>query len=211
MQVRLQEKESELQGIRETIKDIHQRIGTLRERCSGIEGDDELTYLLSREAALKEEISQVSRQWAVYTVASSLLGMAVEIFERERQPEILREAQSFFTRITGGRYTRIVKPFDGSEPYVEEANGATKKIDSFSRGLPNNSTLRCGSGISATMQPRQSRCRSSLMMSWSILIRFAGKMPARRSLISRRHARSSISPATRRRSRIWLKRRLMLW
>jgi len=134
MQVRLQEKESELQGIRETIKDIHQRIGTLRERCSGIEGDDELTYLLSREAALKEEISQVSRQWAVYTVASSLLGMAVEIFERERQPEILREAQSFFTRITGGRYTRIVKPFDGSEPYVEEANGATKKIDKLSRG-----------------------------------------------------------------------------
>lgn len=134
MQVRLQEKESELQGIRETITDIHQRIGTLRERCSGIEGDDELTYLLSREAALKEEIRQVSRQWAVYTVGSSLLGMAVETFERERQPAILREAQSFFTGITGGRYTRVVKPFDGSEPYVEEANGARKKVDELSRG-----------------------------------------------------------------------------
>jgi len=134
MQVRLQEKESELQGIRDRITDLHQEIGTLRERRSGIEGDDELTRLLSREAALKEEISQVSRQWAVYTTASSLLGMAVETFERERQPEILREAQSFFTGITGGRYTRVVKPFDGSEPYVEEATGGQKKIDELSRG-----------------------------------------------------------------------------
>ena len=134
MQVRLQEKESELRGIRDRITDIHQEIGTLRERRSGIEGDDELTRLLSREAALNEEISQVSRQWAVYTTASSLLGMAVETFERERQPEILREAQSFFTWITGGRYTRVVKPFDGSEPYVEEATGAQKMVDELSRG-----------------------------------------------------------------------------
>ncbi|MGB4578418.1 MAG: hypothetical protein WBH94_01435, partial [Methanoculleus sp.] len=134
MQVRLQERENELREIRGTIKDVHQKIGTLKERLSGIEGDNELTCLLSREAALKEEISQVSRQWAVYTAASSLLGMAVETFEQERQPEILREAQSFFTEITGGRYTRVVKPFDGSEPYVEEVTGAHKKIDELSRG-----------------------------------------------------------------------------
>ncbi|MDI6867878.1 AAA family ATPase [Methanoculleus sp.] len=134
MQVRLKEKENELQEIREKIQDIHQEIGTLRERCSGIEGDDELTSLLSHEAALKEDLSRVSREWSVYTVASSLLGMAVETFERERQPEILMEAQSFFTAITGGRYTRVVKPFDGSDPYVEEATGARKKIDELSRG-----------------------------------------------------------------------------
>jgi uncharacterized protein YhaN len=60
--------------------------------------------------------------------------MAVETFERERQPEILREAQSFFTWITGGRYTRVVKPFDGSEPYVEEATGDQKMVDELSRG-----------------------------------------------------------------------------
>ncbi|MBA7476166.1 hypothetical protein ES707_11545 [subsurface metagenome] len=134
MQVRLQEREDERTRIHDTLTEDHQAIGTLKERCSGIEGDRELTLLLSRAAALKEEISQVSRQWAVYTAASSLLGMAVETFERERQPEILREAQSFFTRITGGRYTRVVKPFDGSELYVEGATGAQKKVDELSRG-----------------------------------------------------------------------------
>ena len=134
MPVRLQEKEESLPGIQERINEINQEIGTLREQRSRIEGDDDLTPLLSREATLREEIRQVSRQWAVYTTASHLLAMAVETFERERQPEILREAQSFFTRITDERYTRVVKPVDGSDIYIEEATGGRKKIDELSRG-----------------------------------------------------------------------------
>jgi len=46
MQVRLQERENELREIRGTIKDVHQKIGTLKERLSGIEGDNELTSLV---------------------------------------------------------------------------------------------------------------------------------------------------------------------
>jgi len=134
MLIHLQEKEESLPGIQDRINEINQEIGTLREQRSRIEGDDDLTLLLSREAALREEIRQVSRQWAVYTTASHLLAMAVETFERERQPEILREAQSFFTRITDGRYTRVVKPVDGSDIYIEEATGGRKKIDELSRG-----------------------------------------------------------------------------
>ncbi|NLZ29656.1 MAG: hypothetical protein GX885_02735, partial [Methanomicrobiales archaeon] len=134
MPIRLQGRKNDLQEIREKIGEINQEIGTLRERRSRIEGDDELTPLLSRGVTLREEIRQVSRQWAVYATASHLLAMAVETFERERQPEILREAQSFFTRITDERYTRVVKPVDGSDIYIEEATGARKKIGELSRG-----------------------------------------------------------------------------
>ncbi|MCK9278736.1 MAG: hypothetical protein M0P22_11675, partial [Methanoculleus sp.] len=134
MQVHLQEREDERTRVQDALKEDLQAIGTLQERCAGIEGDRDLTLLLSRAAALEEEINQASRQWAVYTAASSLLDMAVETFERERQPEILRQAQSFFTGITGGRYTRVVMPFGGSELYVEETTGARKMIDDLSRG-----------------------------------------------------------------------------
>lgn len=129
-----QEKEAELAAVRDRISQYHQEIGILTERCSRIESDGELTLLLSRAAALEEEIRQASRQWAVYTAASGLLRMAVETFERERQPEILREAQAFFSRITDGRYTRVVRPLDGSEMYVEERGGGRKGIDELSRG-----------------------------------------------------------------------------
>jgi uncharacterized protein YhaN len=134
MKVRLQEIEKEVLGVQDTITDLHQEIGGLKRQCSEIEGDSELTHLLSREAALREEINQVSRKWAVYTTASSLLDMAVETFERERQPEILQEAQLFFTRITGGRYTRVVRPLDGSDLYIEGMTGAQRKVDELSRG-----------------------------------------------------------------------------
>ena len=115
MLIHLQEREASLTGNQVWINEITQQIGTLRARGSRIEGDDDLTPLLSREATLREEIRQVSRLWAVYTTASHLLAMAVETFERERQPEILREAQSFFTRITDERYTRVVKTVGWSD------------------------------------------------------------------------------------------------
>ncbi len=134
MQTSLEEKGRELKEMKERIDDILKDIGMLKERRSGIEDDNDLTQLLSREAALREDIGQMSRQWAVYSTASSLLKMAVETFERERQPMILQEAQSFFTGITNGRYSRVVKPLDGSDSYIEEATGAQKKVDELSRG-----------------------------------------------------------------------------
>lgn len=137
MTARLSEMEDEQSGIHTAIEEINQEIGTLQERSSMIEGDDQLTVLISDAAALREEINRISREWAVYTTASSLLAMAVETFEREKQPAILQEAQSFFTGITGGRYTRIIKPLDaanGSDLFVEERRGGRKRVDELSRG-----------------------------------------------------------------------------
>ena len=130
----IERKEGELDEIQAAIRESHQRIGTLKGGLSRIAGDDELTRLLSQEAELMEQVRQISRQWAVYTTASSLLEMAIETFERERQPEILREAQSFLSDITGGKYARVVSPIDGSEPYVEEVTGARKGFGDLSRG-----------------------------------------------------------------------------
>ena len=137
MTARLREMEDEQSRIHTAIEEINQEIGTLQERSSMIEGDDRLTALISDAAALREEISRISREWAVYTTASSLLAMAVETFEREKQPAILQEAQSFFSGITGGRYTRIIKPLDsahGSDLFVEERRGGRKRVDELSRG-----------------------------------------------------------------------------
>lgn len=130
----IERKQDELDGMQAAIRESDQSIGTLKGDLSRIEGNDELTRLLSREAELMEQIRQISRQWAVYITASCLLDKAIETFERERQPEILREAQSFLCDITGGKYARVVSPIDGSEPYVEEVTGARKGFGDLSRG-----------------------------------------------------------------------------
>ncbi|MCQ1538288.1 AAA family ATPase [Methanocalculus taiwanensis] len=134
MEVQREEKQEIVKHIEESIGSINQEIGQLNAAKKQIEEDHNLPLLLSQQAALVEELQSVSRQWAVYTVASHLLNQAVSTFERERQPQIVREAQSFFSRFTGGRYTRIITPLDGGEIYVEEANGTRKTLPQLSRG-----------------------------------------------------------------------------
>lgn len=134
MEVQREEKQEIVKHIEESIGSINQDIGQLNAAKKQIEEDHNLPLLLSQQAALVEELQSVSRQWAVYTVASHLLNQAVSTFERERQPQIVREAQSFFSRFTGGRYTRIITPLDGGEIYVEEADGTHKTIPQLSRG-----------------------------------------------------------------------------
>jgi uncharacterized protein YhaN len=134
MSIRREEKEEMVKGIEERIGETNQSIGELTAAKRQIEEDHDLPLLLSRQAALVEGLRSVSRQWAVSTVASHLLNQAVSTFERERQPQIIKEAQSFFTRFTGGRYTRIITPLDGGEIYVEEADGTHKTLPQLSRG-----------------------------------------------------------------------------
>ncbi|NLI73599.1 MAG: AAA family ATPase [Euryarchaeota archaeon] len=133
-QLRLEEKKNKLKEINEAINESHREIGNLESRQSGIESDDKLSHLLSREITLRDEIAYSARQWAVYTAALSLLNSSIEIFERERQPKILQEAQYFFTQITGEKYGKIIRPYDGSDIYVEEVMGAQRKVDELSRG-----------------------------------------------------------------------------
>ena len=44
------------------------------------------------------------------------------------------EAQAFFSKITGGRYTRIYFPLNSSEIYVEDREGHHKSVSELSRG-----------------------------------------------------------------------------
>jgi len=116
------------------IEGIDNTIGGCEARKKEIEENHDLQRLLSERAALTGELEKASRRWAVLTAAQFLLSKAVETFEKERQPQILKEAQHFFNRFTDGKYTRVVMPLDGSDLYVEEATGRQKKTDELSRG-----------------------------------------------------------------------------
>ncbi|MDO9540464.1 MAG: hypothetical protein Q7J09_10765, partial [Methanocalculus sp.] len=126
--------EEEHSGLLSKLAEIQRRQGELGLAKRQIEEDNTLSPLISREAGLLEELCQLNRQWAVFKAASTILSEAVEHFERDRQPNILREAGHFFSGFTNGQYTRIVMPIDGSDLYVEEESGARKKTDELSRG-----------------------------------------------------------------------------
>ncbi len=133
--------QEERQRLEECFKDLDQKIfeemdkrGAIRNQIEQLEHEDggSLTRLIKE--GLLEELHEKSRDWASLVLARKILEKAVEVYEKERQPEVIIEAQAFFSKITGGRYTRIYSPMNSSKIYVEDREGRQKSVTELSRG-----------------------------------------------------------------------------
>ncbi len=67
-------------------------------------------------------------------MASCLLEDVCGTFERERQPETLREASSFLTQLTNGKYTRIWTPLGTNQLKIDDGGGKSLPLEVLSRG-----------------------------------------------------------------------------
>jgi uncharacterized protein YhaN len=82
-----------------------------------------------------QKLKKKSDEWSILTLARNIIGKAIEKYEQERQPGVIKEAQSFFSKMTLGRYSRIFAPLDDeSRIYVEDKDGRRKDIRGLSRG-----------------------------------------------------------------------------
>jgi uncharacterized protein YhaN len=99
-----------------------------------MERSEERSRALSRQETILARIDEAAEQWAVITLCRALLDETRKIYETERQPEVLRQASSFFRVMTEGRYIRVVAPLDGGEIQVERADGTRLGPQLLSRG-----------------------------------------------------------------------------
>lgn len=120
--------EAELAGLREERGKITERIDQLERRQESSE--------LRLELNLKrEQLRKLTEQWTIYTLAASVMRRAVEIYEKERQPDVIREAREFFSRITLGYYDSFYAPLGEDRIYVGSSrDGSRKELGELSRG-----------------------------------------------------------------------------
>lgn len=128
-------------GLEECLKTLEQEIsntidsrGAIRNQIEQLEHGSEGSLARVMQESLLEELHEKSREWASLVLAREILAKAVKVYEKERQPAVIVEAQTFFSNITGGRYTRIYSPLNSTEIYVEDRNGRQKSIQELSRG-----------------------------------------------------------------------------
>jgi uncharacterized protein YhaN len=72
-----------------------------------------------RLSELESRLEQLAGQYAVLALSDKLLQQTKAIFEEQRQPEVLRIASGFFSRMTGGAYSRILVPADTIQVLAE--------------------------------------------------------------------------------------------
>lgn len=99
-----------------------------------MEKSEERSRALSRQETILARIDEAAEQWAVLTLCRAMLDETRKIYETERQPEVLRQASTFFAIMTEGRYIRVIAPLDGGEIQVERADGVRVLPQALSRG-----------------------------------------------------------------------------
>lgn len=125
---------SSLQTLEQEISDTIDRRGAIRNQIEQLENESEGSLARVMQESLLEELHEKSREWASMVLAREILAKAIKVYEKERQPAVIVEAQAFFSKITGGRYTRIYSPLNSTEIYVEDQNGRQKSVQELSRG-----------------------------------------------------------------------------
>src|SRR4029079_18160497 len=116
--------QAELSELEQRLHQARHESGRVEERITMMEKSEERSRALSRQETILARIGEAAEQWAVITLCRALLDETRKVYETERQPEVLRQASSFFHLMTEGRYVRVIAPLDGGEIQVERADGS---------------------------------------------------------------------------------------
>jgi uncharacterized protein YhaN len=107
---------------------------SLETRIGEREREDTMGSLRLELASVNERIAQNAERYAELSIASRLLQHAQERYERERQPEVVREAERIFGTITGGGYARLSVPLGSSAIEVFDRSARSKQTGLLSTG-----------------------------------------------------------------------------
>ena len=126
--------EEEFRMVDEELKDLLEEKGSITNEIESIERREESSAMRLEKTVMMQKLKKKTDEWATLVLARTNLRKAIEKYEKERQPEVIKEAQSFYSRMTIQRYTGIHAPLDEETIYVIDKNSRRKEIQHLSRG-----------------------------------------------------------------------------
>ena len=134
--------------LRDEIRVLSDRIDTLNSRrdelnqehggnateVDRLAAEEESSELRIRRNVLMEKLREDAREWSRLTIASVILDRTQRKFEQERQPNVIRYAEEFFSKVTGHRYTRLYAPVGERTITVTHVSGRNRRPEELSRG-----------------------------------------------------------------------------
>lgn len=131
----------ELERVRQSLESNQQarevflgEIGGLEEKAKSLVSGEALRDTRARLETTRAALNRYSRDWAVLTLARTLLTRAKKRYETERQPAVIKSAETCFASVTAGVYDKIIKPLDTDDLHIRDTGGRTKGVLEMSRG-----------------------------------------------------------------------------
>lgn len=113
---------------------IYEEIGKTKKEVSQIEGESELAEIMTELESEKQKLHSSYKDWIAGKIALKLLEDEKSKFEKEKQPDVIKNSNAYFSKITGERYKRINVSQDEKVVSVFDKREASKKIEQLSRG-----------------------------------------------------------------------------
>jgi DNA repair exonuclease SbcCD ATPase subunit len=114
--------------------EAHQRRGELNHQLKLLAEDRRLAEKRMELDVVEMRLEEAIKRWRVLAVCGLLLEAVREYYEREHQPQALREASGYLARLTGGRYRRVWTPLGEHVLRVDDAEGRSLSIEVLSSG-----------------------------------------------------------------------------
>ena len=149
--------EAELTEIDAERSELDTERGSIRTTLEGFAGEEDSSRLRLERHRLAEELRGHARDWAVRTIAESLIRQAQSKFEKERQPDVIRHAERFFLDVTDGAYQGVYSPLGSSEINVRDAAGNIRTPQQLSRGTREQLFLALRFGLILELGQRSER------------------------------------------------------
>ena len=118
----------------ERIAQLRTQQGQLAQEMKQLGEDNRLTTAQLELGCIERKIASATQRWQTLAMASNLLEDVCGTFERERQPETLREASSFLNQLTDGKYTRIWTPLGTNQLKIDDHEDKSLPLEVLSRG-----------------------------------------------------------------------------
>ncbi|MCK4259466.1 MAG: AAA family ATPase [Halanaerobiales bacterium] len=134
LQEKLIKVQNECQSIKAELAEVQNQLGQLKARLDQIEQTEEILFLQQIRESLITQIDKKSKIWMTYALCQRFLELAKERYEQERQPGVLKEASTFFSMLTAGRFKKVMRPFEENRLEVERADGSRLGTHLLSRG-----------------------------------------------------------------------------
>ncbi|MDX9980308.1 MAG: AAA family ATPase [Lentisphaeria bacterium] len=154
---------AEVRDLQESAESLRNERAQVLERMARLASSDEIARLRQEQEAVRAEMEAEALDWSRAMLAKRLLDAAKATFERERQPQVLKEASEYFRLLTNGRYAGIFSPLGGDRPLqARREDGESRTPDQLSRGTVEQLYLALRFGFLAD-SARKGMCLPVLM------------------------------------------------
>jgi uncharacterized protein YhaN len=123
-----------MKEMKESRDRLLQEIGETRQAMEQIADNDALIEQQNQLESDRQTLNEIARKWATHQIALYMLNEAKSIYEKTRQPGVIKSATAIFDQITANRYAGIFKPAEHDGIIVQTSDGKQKGFLEMSRG-----------------------------------------------------------------------------